>query len=253
VFSKRDGSVFVTFPYFEHTTGIVSVVTAPGGSRSATLDLQPKGKVSSHLVKYSHHPDGTALFSQDGRVRSLIRKQSVPLAEMDGHLFTIHAHGLMKFREADKADAEDKAPNVKRTDLTFRFIDQQPESLKFLGQMFSVGSLVRKTSDGLIKPQMWLRDPGQKDVPAFVCAAPDGVLAHSCLLISCESLPRLDQSRESSLLFLGGFDESVVVRDRGRPTSCLALSYPLDNADELRRRIGSIDLVPPPDIALTPA
>jgi hypothetical protein len=31
------------------------------------MDLADKGKVASHLVKYSHHTDGEAHFSQDAR------------------------------------------------------------------------------------------------------------------------------------------------------------------------------------------
>ena len=94
VFSKSDGSVFVTFPDFKETTGIVSVATLRAGARETTVDLKPEGKVASHLVKYSHHPDGTVLFSQDGLVLSQVRRKAVPLDELNGHFFTIHAQGL---------------------------------------------------------------------------------------------------------------------------------------------------------------
>src|SRR5437667_2768383 len=76
-FAKRDGSLFVNFPYFKHSQGVVSLVGWPGGYASTTLSLEPGGRVSSHLVKYAHHPNGRAHFSQDGRVLTLIKKNAV--------------------------------------------------------------------------------------------------------------------------------------------------------------------------------
>ena len=60
-----DGSLFITFPYFRHRTGILSVsTTLPRAQRRSQVNLEQGGKVTSHLVKYSHHPDGRAHFSQ---------------------------------------------------------------------------------------------------------------------------------------------------------------------------------------------
>src|ERR1035441_5793774 len=52
----RDGSLYVTFPYFPHTNGILAevTVTGPPGSTSQ-IDLANTGKVASHLGKYSHN------------------------------------------------------------------------------------------------------------------------------------------------------------------------------------------------------
>ncbi len=63
----KDGSLFIHFPYFQHRTGILSSSEIPAtGGRKADVNLEHGGKVTSHRVKYSHHPDGRAHFSQDG-------------------------------------------------------------------------------------------------------------------------------------------------------------------------------------------
>ena len=60
----KDGSLVVHFPYFKHTRGLLSVVSVPQ-MRTADVSLEPGGKCTSHLVKYTHHVDGEAHFSQD--------------------------------------------------------------------------------------------------------------------------------------------------------------------------------------------
>ncbi len=66
VFQKRDGSIFVMFPSFAHNEGFVGELSMKAGAQSASYGLAESGKVAGHLVKYSHHPDGKAHFSQDG-------------------------------------------------------------------------------------------------------------------------------------------------------------------------------------------
>src|SRR3954452_21599641 len=78
-FSRRDGSLYVSFPYYEHTEGIVSVGTFAPGASTGPLDLAAGGKGTSHLVKYAHHPDGRPHFSQDRKVYTDVAKQAVPL------------------------------------------------------------------------------------------------------------------------------------------------------------------------------
>jgi hypothetical protein len=242
VFSSGDGSIFVTFPYFQHTTGIVSLATVPANSPAATLHLQEGGKVSSHLVKYSHHPDGQVLFSQDRRVFSKIRKQGVPLAEVNGHLFTVHAQGFRSFGKRSPKDEGDRTPNPKRTVLTFRFEGQSPESVKFVARLHSRRALAQMVPKGVVHPNILVRSPEGTITPTFVCSSLKGTPGEDrILLLLCEPLPRLDQGRDEFLLFLGGFDAPAVSFDHSKPTSMLAFSYPVPNGDELRQRIGSID------------
>ena len=55
----KDGSFFISFPYFRHRTGLLSISSIPAnGSRESQVNLEYGGKVTSHLVKYSHHVGG---------------------------------------------------------------------------------------------------------------------------------------------------------------------------------------------------
>jgi len=241
-FSSRDGSVFVNFPYYQHTTGILSAATLAGGSASGQLKLEVGGRVASHLVKYSHHPDGLVLFSQTGRVVSAIRKRGIPLAELDGHFFTVHARGLGRFSMSNPKDERDRLPNPRRTSLSFKFTGRRPTSVKFVGRLHSAEALEQMLPGGGVDARMATRSPDGAIRPVFVCSSPAGTPGEDrFLLLSCEQFPNTDRSRQSFLLFIGGFDPPAVTNDHSKPTTMLAFSYPVRNAEELQSRIGSID------------
>jgi hypothetical protein len=44
------------------------------------------------------------------------------------------------------------------------------------------------------------------------------------------------------MLFVGGFDPQEQAVDASRATSFLAFTYPADDFDELRERLGTVDL-----------
>jgi hypothetical protein len=91
----KDGSFFISFPYFRHRTGILSISSIPAnGLRESQVNLEHGGKVTSHLVKYSHHVDGRAHFSQDGKVFTAIKRQSISLDNQHGHIFSLLIQGL---------------------------------------------------------------------------------------------------------------------------------------------------------------
>jgi hypothetical protein len=241
-FAKRDGSIFINFPYFQHKQGVVSLVGWPSGQASTTVSLEPGGRVSSHLVKYSHHPSGRAHFSQDGRVRTIIKKEAVPLSDLEGHLFTLHVHGFEAFETLSDAELNE-SPSAKRTGLRFTFGDESPHSVKFVGMLYRDTSLERRAVGGVVHPSMQFAGPDGKVRTGLVCSTALGLPGQErCLLLYCEPLPRLDQSRESSMLFIGGFDAAAVMNDVDTPVTFLAFSYPAESVEDLRQRIGSIDL-----------
>lgn len=242
-FSKRDGSLFVTFPYFEKTDGIVSLATvAPG--RETTMELEPGGQISSHSVKYSHHPDGNAHFSQTGRVVTSIRKKAIPLSEASGHLFTVHAQGIERFAQPTPKDERDKQPNPKRTYLSF-VVPGETQTVKLVGRLYSLQGLAERLPSGVVRPVIGTVLPDGTVGVAFVCSGPEASPSENTILIlSCEPLPRFAGGPEASLLFMGGFDPPSVTNDFSKATSALSFSYPVANAKELRERLGSIDFVP---------
>jgi len=90
---RPDYSIFVNFPYFGHRVGLLATLVMPAGSvRQTQIHLDLAGKIASHSAKYSHHADGRAHFSQDGKIRTEVR-QALPLEKHEGHLFSIMLHG----------------------------------------------------------------------------------------------------------------------------------------------------------------
>jgi hypothetical protein len=142
-----------------------------GGNGSCAEPV--KVALASHLVKYSHHPDGRAHFSQDDKVRTVIRRQSVPLYEQQGHIFTVLIQGLRAF-EAAAASKENKI-SAKPATVTFQIADRFPKAIRIIGRWYwiedlnfdprpaSVGPVVRTIeADGsernaFISPTPWIR------------------------------------------------------------------------------------------------
>lgn len=243
MFSKRDGSLYVSFPYYAHSEGIASLVTwTPDNPPPANLSLTAGGKVTSHLVKYSHHPDGKAHFSQDGRVYTSIKKQSIPINKIDGHVFTVQVQGLLSFEQLDPSQFTLK-PTLKRTILNFDFGDQLPETIKIVGRWFSHSSFINRSSgDGGYSPTITAINPQGQKYSAFVCSPPGGYVNDDrYMLLTCEQMPRVDKEKETLLLFIGAFDKHEITNDLSKTTTFLALSYPALDVDEIKKQVGSID------------
>ena len=242
MFQKKDGSLFVNFPYFKHGEGIVSLVTwTPENPPPANLSLEPGGKITSHRVKYSHHPNGRAHFSQDGRVLTAIKKQAVPINEIQGHVFTIQLQGLGCFEPLEPA-AETPLATTKHITLKFPFSSEEPEAIKFVGFWYPQDAILNRLTSGIVGPMMTLNTRNGKSYRAFICSAPHGHAGEERILaLAYEGIPRLDKGGEAALTFIGGFDRPEIVNDLTKTTTFLALWYPVTNADELTTRLGSID------------
>lgn len=241
MFGKKDGSLYLNFPYYLNRQGLVSLVHFPGNTKlPATLSLEPGGKATSHLVKYSHHPSGVAHFSQDGKVLSVIRRRSVPLSEAEGHIFTTMFQGLNCFQSADAI--KDTGYNKKRTTLDFSFRDTEPEAVKLVGRWYHLRSLKMRAHGSVGGPRVRFQTPDGDQCQAFLLGHPFDVKNKHCvLMLACEAIPRLSKDRESALTFIGGFDRPEIVNDASVDTTFLAFSYPVLNHAELKQRLGSID------------
>jgi hypothetical protein len=144
-FNKKDGSLHLNFPYFVHKEGILSELSIPANTTfPADLNMLPGGKVTTHKVKYSHHVSGEALFSQDGKIYSKIRKKSVPLRSKTGHIFTVQLWGIQSFENVSQP--KDQISSDSRSILTFEFKDM-PNAVKFVGMWYST-RLARKNYSG---------------------------------------------------------------------------------------------------------
>lgn len=246
VFGKKDGSLFVNFPYYQHSRGLVSVATLAGGKgKNQEIALVPGGKVTSHMVKYSHHPDGTALFSQDGLVLSSVRKRSIPLNVQTGHIFTVQFQGLKGFDLADEVKDHDKH-DPKRSVLNFSFGDNEPGAIKIVGRWYALRDLLRRrlVHDGprTFGPLIHCVTNDGKTYVAFLLSPPtQNPMQDFALLMTCEPVPKLNSDEQTCLTFIGGFDPPSVINNLDVDTKMLALSYPAVSYDELKESIGSID------------
>lgn len=240
VFFGRDGSLFVTFPYFRHRAGILAAATIPGnGQTKSEVNLQIGGKIASHLVKYSHHPDGSAHFSQDGKVRTEIKRQSSALDEQWGHIFSVAIQGPQGFARAD--DGKSVGSPEKRTTLTFQVEGAtETASIKFVGRWFDIFKLpLGGQIQRVVGPVLPSQDAGGKQQSGLLVASPYKDARH-VLLITCEAIPRLSPEPEL-MLFYGGFDAREIMDDTTKEAGFLAFLYPASNAEDLKKAIGTID------------
>jgi hypothetical protein len=240
-FIARDGSLIVSFPYGKHSSGLLSIGNIPAGQATSQVSLEPQGKCTSHKVKYTHHLDGRAHFSQDGKILTAVSRQSVPLNSAEGHIFTVQAAGLHEFQPATRP--KDLArPTAGRANLSFEFGSQLPQAIKIVGRLYRARTLEARIvgrAPSVVGPILPVNASGS---PAFCVGNPSAVLADMILLLTCEIM---QQKPWSGLIFYGGFDPREHFDDVSQSANFLALSYPIENFEELTSRLGSVDLPTP--------
>jgi len=232
IFSKKDGSIFLTFPYFKNSKGIVGICSIPRGVNKTDVNLSNRGKVTSHLIKYSHHLDGNVLFSQDRRIFSRVKKKSKPLTSDAGHIFTIKLQSLNGFETLNSV----RPP--KDQNLNFHF-SKQPEAVQLLGYWYTK-SYINSNYEGKISPVMDIKNKNGEIHPGFL-VSPLNVNTDSVLIFIPKAIPRLTEESGSHLTFIGGFDSSDIVKDLSKDTSFLGFMYPVSDYEILKKTIGSID------------
>lgn len=238
-FKSRDGSLFVSVPYAELGTGRVGVIECPPGDPDS-LSFGENAPVTSHSVKYSHHPDGEAHFSLDGKVFTRIRRKAVPLTAAEGHLFTVMVQGLDRFEDLNERDIA----TSKRGIVPMPVHEGPIAALKFVGHLCSINHFAKR----LQMPRM--------DSPFIPLITPDGrrlvgiVLAtrlkqsnlQYLLIMSVEPIDTVATYSDLYVALMGGFDPPDLVFDHNRPMSFLMMMYPeVRDSAELRSSVGSID------------
>ncbi|HXJ07627.1 MAG TPA: hypothetical protein VNH65_21205 [Candidatus Acidoferrum sp.] len=234
-----DGSLFITFPYFQHRMGILSAsAIAATGTRESQVNLEQRGKVTSHLVKYSHHTDGSAHFSQAGKIITAIKRQSIALDKQHGHIFSLLIQGLEALEVADPA--RDSLTSSKRALVEFAM--ESPEAIKFAGHWFDVNKLRFNNPTPTIGPTILMVDPDGIQRNACMFASPNANARH-VLAITCEAIARLGPEPEMFLLY-GGFDPAETMKDVTKEAGFLAFLYSISEAEKLRERLGTVDFIP---------
>ncbi|NGO54103.1 hypothetical protein [Allomesorhizobium camelthorni] len=241
-----DGSMYVNFPYYRKTTGFAGKLQIPAGSVSHQVNLTDCAKLTSHLVKYAHHLSGQAHFSLTGKVKTEIKKQSVPIQELNGHIFTAMLQGIDGFEQAN-GKKYDHGWSDKRTTVEFNLGTIPIETIKFVAIMQPLHETVKGVrpipNSNAIGPKFVYPKEGEPGL-GFLLAPPESnPLAGHILQLRLHMIPHLDAKEDRSFFMLmGGFDPLEKIHDTTQSAECLVLSYPAENVDELKKAIGSIDL-----------
>jgi len=236
-----DGSLYVTLPYFSITEGIVSTAKVLANSTPTDIDLTENGILTSNRVKFAHHGDGEVHFSQSGKVRTEVRKKSLPLVEHSGHIFSIYLQGLSYFARMKKQSAK----RVRYTKLYFNLEKDIDGAIKFIGSWYRLNELARlKVAKEDFGPTVPTETPTGKIRLAFLIGPSQGnPLERYVLVVSCEQIPFMTDDPSNPFLdLIGGFDPPDIVHDHSKDTSFLCVTYPASDYESLLSRLGTIDL-----------
>ena len=240
-FQEKDGSFFVSFPYYKPSTGLLTQATIKKSQKK--FSLSDNGKVTNQKVKFTYHPDGRVHFSQDRKIYTAIRNNSTPLSKADWHIFSVIIQGLKDFGDL-KPNEREPLLSSKKTILNFRFEGDSPEAIKFIAHWYSKTSLLTRVSHFGNKP--WFIDDmpnSSRTVGAIIgnpfIKGPDEYY----LLLACEGIPIIDKGNYSNLIFIGGF--SSIKDEHNDEINFLALLYPASKSyEDLVQLVGTVDYVP---------
>jgi hypothetical protein len=243
IFPTNSLAVYVNFPYFPVSEGIAAVATVRGdGTASQEISLQEQGQLTSHLVKYSHHEDGRAHFSQDGKVRTVLRKQSAPLAVLNGHMFTSTFGGITTF---EKLEGDFEKLNTRKHGGIGLLFNEDPGWIKVKGFWYSRQTAARRLANLAVNGKVGpLVGNGWGTTTAFLGPWNKGRVGKHVLILHAETLPNFRSNDRPGQIFIGGFDTEYRVNDLAQDTSMLVFSYPASNFVLLQESMESIDYVP---------
>ena len=237
--------IFVQSPYFRRCSGIASrVEITPTAGPPYRFQLDEFGRVTSHMVKLAHHTNGRAHFSQDGRVRTEIRRQSFRLDNSIGSVFQAFAFWLRGFDVVPTG-----ARSRDRAWIQFRMANRHLFGVSIEGEWRRRAALEANIDvlDGVVGPLATLvhrrRGTAQQ---SFFLAPRTGFESH-VLVLSCTEATIPENVTDPLLIMMGGWDPHEVTGGlpEVRQTGCLAALYPLTAPEEMAARIGLIDFEPP--------
>lgn len=239
---EKSGSIFVQCPYFPGRNGILA---SPSQDHEAdgpiTYDLTEGGRLTSHLVKLSHHPDGSAHFSQDGKILTVVRRRAFPLATSIGPLFYLHIFHPTGFKAVKKAKRA-------RAYLPFEFPGELPQAITVFAEWRRRRAMEANLDipNGTAGPvtQITNRKTGATSNVFFLMQPVGFALRDHLLIVGVEPTHPLPEITEPTMILLGGFDSHEVAEpgQKARHTGLLAWKYPNEPLEHVRNLLGSVDL-----------
>lgn len=241
-FKDSNGSLWVNFPYFPEPKGFITEAHHSVDGSGETLVDYKEGFITSHLVKYNHPPDGRAHFSQDGKIKTLMR-QSVPLDELDGHMFSIYLSAMTQFTPMDR-DANQLRTTTHGA-IVIAFPEGDPGWVKIVGYWYrrerALTIFKQHTRDRQVGPIIEGADGIKRFFPGPWYK---GKASKYVLVFEVTILPQFAQGEKPNLLFLGGFDKTSVTNDTYHASSMLTFRYPAEGFEKLSPIMTSIDYTP---------
>lgn len=238
---QRDGSISVQCPYFPGHQGILSSPSQdPDATGPITYNLREAGKLTSHLVKLNHHPDGNVHFSQDGKILTLVRRKTFDLSTTIGHVFQLHTY----FPDAFEPLKQTKAG---RAYLPFVFQPNLPKAVTVWGEWRRRRDMEAnlQPSGGIAGPLTDIQNRKTGVVSkVFFLGQPAGfAFPDNLLLIGVHSTQELSTVVEPTMILVGGFDPHEVKQPGipSRQTGLLCWLYPHRPTEESRQLLGSVD------------
>jgi hypothetical protein len=240
-----DGSFYVTWPYLNVSDGIVAEITFPEVERPGPVNvsLAEHGRFTSQRVKYSHHRSGFAQFSLSGRVRNDIRRFAFPLTGPIGHLFHLQCHFPRAFKTLERLKS-------RRLYLTF-LVPAEPEEFLVKGEWHRktdiFPNIVGRGNVGPVNTYK-NRRTGERGLMTFWSPPLHSPVATHFVGIIGTQVPPVKGASEPGLVLIGGFDRHEVdpqIAPAPKIRAGLAAMYPTRSPDELRRKLGSIDIEGP--------
>jgi hypothetical protein len=239
---SRDGSIYVTFPYLSGCGAVMGEVTMPPGEwYFETFNVGETFSVSSHAVKYAHHPSGRAHFSLSGKVLTTGTRQSVPLSATSGHLCTVRLQGLRAFTPVEA----NERPSHKRR--VIRFDAAESDSVSFVAHVYGerdLLSLIRLRADA---KRYWIAvelADGTR-LQGIVLATPylyEGERRYILLGCNTDDGPALKNVGSAAIAFMGGFDPPKRINEISAPTSLLMMFIHPMNVAVVSQTLPNIDL-----------
>jgi len=237
-----DGGIWAQCPYIQGPGGFVAAVTLPAGVVDTNIALDQVSKVTKVNVKYSHHPNGEAHFSQTGKVLTLIRRASVPLRFANGHVFSATMARWSGFTK-DSSSREDTPFETPKKRRTITFDSSATESMKIVARVYDLAKLKKMTHDPVLGPVVNAPvDDGMGR--AYLMRPLEGKAGASRVVVISVTIADFAIPRQvpgSFFTLVGGFDPPTKVHADNEATTFLMMKYPAD-AENLAAVLGSIDL-----------
>ena len=242
----RDGSVYAQFPYFKASSGVLKELTFRTQPIFPTnIDTTREAWVTGHLVKYSHHTDGEAHFSQDGNVKTVVRRKSFRLDGPTGHLFQLTAFNLDGFEHFEAKDVKPHRPSIE-----FR-VPRMPQGVNVVAEWYRKSmfdGLIARSGEARVGPVLPLVNGATGDRVDHVLLSPplEGKVSQHVLGLTCSEAEVPVGTTSPTAIFIGGWDHHEVIDRTVAPvhTGALFCTYPADAAALLNRDLESIDLRP---------